>query len=598
MFTAHRFLILAVAVAFGATTAIGLAAESAERFAGHWAGHLALPTGPLEIRVELGSENDSSWRGTIDIPAQGVRGFKLGVTVAGRRLRFTMAGVPGDPTYTGTLSDNGAGISGEYTQGGARFPFTLQRTTAAAARAEPAIPPGIPGRGAAGHWLGVLQVTDSLTLRVALELRSPQPMEFEATLVSIDQQNARMPASLVNVRDDEVRLELQRPVAAFAGRLNREGSEIAGTWIQQNRRTPLTFRRQATNAAVARPQDPVRPYPYDDYEVGVRNAAPGVTLAGTLTVPRGPGPHPAAVLITGSGPQDRDQPVAGHRTFLVLADHLTRAGIAVLRCDDRGVGKSTGDFGAALQSEFVADTLAAVAWLRARPEIDPGRVGLIGHSEGGMVAPRAAAQSPEVAFIVLLAAPGLPMRDVMLRQGRDIGLAMGMSEEFVARNEATQREVLEILGSEMPATAAMAAMRKVLDGQYAGLSDDQRIALGLPKAGAPNPQLKLVESPWLRDALRGDPREALQAVRCPVLALTGGRDLQVAAKENLSAIRAALTAGGNACFETRELPGLNHLFQTCRNGAPYEYAQIEETFSPGALQVITDWILRVADGSR
>ncbi|MDO8539313.1 MAG: alpha/beta fold hydrolase [Opitutaceae bacterium] len=402
-------------MSFSTGASVSVAAEAGRKHAGNWAGYLTLPTGPLDIRVELDTTDGTAWQGAIDVPAQGVRGFKLKVTVAGSRVRFAMTGVPGDPTYTGTLSADGDKISGDYTQGGATFPFSLQRTTASGATAGPAIPAGVPGEGLPGHWLGVLKPTPNLALRVALEVGNMDPTQLEATLISIDQQNARMAASSVTLQEGLVRLEFRQPVAAFEGRLNGDGAELAGTWTQQNRRTPLTFKRQTKSAAPPRPQEPTKPYPYSEHEVTVENTADSVTLAGTLTVPRGSGPHPAAVLITGSGPQDRNQQVAGHRTFFVLADHLTRVGIAVLRCDDRGTGKSKGKFESALQSDFVADTLAAAAWLRARPEIDPRRVGLIGHSEGGMVAPRAAAKSPEIGFIVLLAAPGLPMEHIMIR---------------------------------------------------------------------------------------------------------------------------------------------------------------------------------------
>ncbi len=473
------------------------AAEAAKNAAGFWAGSLFLPTGPFEIRAEFAQGADRSWHGALHIPAQGVRNFELGVAIENRTVRFTMAGLPGEPTYDGRLSDDGSTIAGDYTEAGARFPFSLQRTTAEAVKAGPAVGAGIAGQGLTGHWLGVLKPTPNLQLRLALDVQDVESAPPDAVLISLDQQNGRMPLSSVSVRGGKVRFEIRRPAAVFEGTMNADGSELVGTWTQGTRGTPLVLKRQAKSAAVKRPQDPLRPYPYVEHEVSVVNASAGVTLAGTLTVPARPGPHPAVVLITGSGPQDRDAQVAGHRTFLVLADHLARAGIAVLRCDDRGVGKSTGKFDSALQSDFVGDTLAGVAWLRGRT-----------------------------------------------------------------------------------------------------LSAEQRVALGLAKPGAPNPQLKLAESPWLRDVLRIDPRATLQNVKCPVLALTGGMDLQVAAEENLPAIEAALTAAGNRRFTTRQLPGLNHLFQTCRNGAPFEYAQIEETFSPVALKEIAQWIVETVRENR
>lgn len=567
-----------------------VAGETGKGLAGHWIGQLDLPTGPLEFRVEFSSAEANAWTGLLTIPAQGVRDFKLNVRVESTRVTFAMAGVPGDPTYSGTLAPGGATLAGQFTQGSAAFPFQLKRTTAEAARAEPVIPAGIPGQGLAGNWLGILKPTPNLMLRLALEAKNADPRQLDVVLVSIDQQGARMPASSLQEANGVVRLEFARPVATFEGKFNADGSELSGEWTQGQRTTPLTFKRQLRSAASARPQEPTRPFPYREQEVAVENAPAGVTLAGTLTLPAGPGPHPVAVLISGSGPQDRDHHVAGHRPFLVLADYLTRQGIAVLRYDDRGTAKSTGTFATALQSDFVDDTLACVQWLQVQPGIDPKRIGLIGLSEGGMIAPRAAVRSLEIAFVVLLAGPGLPMEQVMIRQARDISAVMGLKEELIAKNELTQREVLRLLRSDQAQTDVVAAVRTLLDAHNAGLSDEQRQALGLPKAGAPNPQLQLAESPWLRDALRLDPRDALQKVKCPVLALNGSLDLQVAAKENLAAIKAALTAGGNRHASVKELPGLNHLFQTARTGAPFEYAMIEETMSPMVLREISAWI--------
>lgn len=585
----HRIVsAFAVAVLWGAALSLP-AAEPAKLPEGHWVGELALPSGPLQIAVHFARGGGAAWTGTIDVPAQGTRQLELKVVVAAQRIRFSNPDIPGDPTYTGTLSDDGDRITGSFRQGNATLAFFLQRTTEAVAKAGPIVAAGIPGTGLIGHWLGVLKPNANLAQRIELDVRNVNPDQLDVTLISLDQQNRRMPASSLRQQGATIRLELARPVASFAGRMNADGSELSGTWTQGRRTTPLTFKRQTRSAAVPRPQEPVRPRPYAEHEARVESTTTGVTLAGTFTVPGGSGPHPAVVLLSGSGPQDRDHQVSGHSTFLVLADHLTRQGIAVLRCDDRGVGQSTGTFATALQGDFAADALAAAAWLRARPEIDPQRVGLIGLSEGGMIAPRVAVESESVAFIVLLAAPGLPLDQIMLRQARDIGAAMGSTEEALAQNERTQREIFAIARSDLSHADAVAAMRKVHAAEYAKLTDAQRKALNLPRAGAP-PRDQLSESPWFRDALRHDPRVTLRAVKCPILALTGDKDLQVAAKENLPAIAAALKAGGHQRFTIRELPGLNHMLQTCRVGAPYEYAQIEETISPLALQEISTWI--------
>ncbi|MCL4790265.1 MAG: alpha/beta fold hydrolase, partial [Verrucomicrobia bacterium] len=332
---------------------------------------------------------------------------------------------------------------------------------------------------------------------------------------------------------------------------------------------------------------------YLEEEVVVENPSAGVRLAGTLTLPRSAGPHPVVVFITGSGPQDRDEAIMGHRPFLVLADHLTRAGIGVLRCDDRGVGSSTGDFSKATVRDFAGDVLAQIAYLRTRREVDQRRIGLLGHSEGGIVAPMVATKSKDVSFIVLLAGVGVSTEELLLRQARDIALVMGAGEDVIARNAALQKELFAIAKEQQDKSAAEAAARKLIRDQLTDFSEEQRKAMGLSEAGI-EAQIKMVLSPWFRDLLPYDPRPTLRAVKCPVLALNGGKDLQVAAKENLTAIRDALTAGGNQRVKTVELPGLNHLFQTCQTGAIAEYGQIEETFNPAAMKLISDWIREVA----
>ena len=451
---------------------------------------------------------------------------------------------------------------------------------------------GIPGQGLEGHWLGSLKPMPGIELRLALEIVSTNAEKPEGFLISIDQGNSQAPITALVEHDGVVHLETKRNGGVFDGKLNGDGSELAGEWKQGGSTWPLVFRRTDKAVSLAppkRPQNPKRPYPYAEEEVVVENKAAGVTLAGTLTLPAGDGPHPAVVLITGSGAQDRDEALLGHRPFLVLADHLTRQGIAVLRCDDRGFGKSTGNFAQAIDADFVEDALAGVAFLRTRKEIDPRRIGLVGHSEGGIVAPRAAAKSLDVAFIVLLAGVGVPMEDLLLQQARDIAKVSGLSEERIAKNAALEREVFRILKSEKDPAEAEKAVRQTIREQMASLTDEQRQALGYSDAmlGA---QIKMALSPWFRDMLKYDPRPTLSLVKCPVLAINGEKDRQVAAKENLTAIRETLAAGGNQRVKIVELPGLNHLFQACQTGSPTEYGRIEETFNPAALKLVSDWI--------
>jgi pimeloyl-ACP methyl ester carboxylesterase len=343
---------------------------------------------------------------------------------------------------------------------------------------------------------------------------------------------------------------------------------------------------------VRRPQTPKAPFPYKVVDVSYPNKPGGVTLAGTLTEPEGAGRFPALVLISGSGAQDRDETIFEHKPFLVLADTLTRRGMAVLRVDDRGVGGSTGSTSASTSDDFADDVLAGIAFLKTRKEIDPGRIGLIGHSEGGIIAPMVAARSPHVAFIVLMAGTGLPGEEILYLQGQAMMKAMGAEEKALKNQLAIQKRLFEIVKAEKDEKAAETKMRESVKNWANTLSEDDRKALGNVEGleALISSQLKMASSPWFRYFLTYDPRPALAKVRCPVLALVGEKDRQVPAKENLSQIELTLKAAGNTRVTVKELPGLNHLFQKCQTGAISEYAELEQTIDPSALTVIADWI--------
>lgn len=558
--------------------------------AGHWEGQITLPTTPLAIRVDLERTGDA-WSGAIDIPVQGLRGFKLQpVNVDGAAVRFALPNIPGDPAFSGQLDQDARSISGDFTQAGQKFPFKLERRLRPAPAADKSPSKGLPGEGLAGHWQGALKPNPAIELRLALEIKRNASGAYEGAMVSLDQGHARIPISTLADTSGAVVMKVASIGATYAGQLSADGSEFTGEWQQAGQKLPLSFQRVAQAPRLHRPQEPQKPYPYAEEEVTMENPAAGIKLAGTLTLPGGPGPHSAVVLLTGSGPQDRDEAIMGHRPFFVLADHLTRAGLAVLRYDDRGVGKSSGDFAQATHPDFVEDALAAVAWLKARKEIDPRRIGLLGHSEGGIVAPLAAVKRPaDIAFIVLLAGVGVPVDELLIRQGMDLARVMGASEDLIAKSTAAQRELFSLLKQATDSAAAEKLVRELTTKQLAEYTPEQRKAMGLSEAMIES-QSKVAASPWFRQLLAYDPRPTLRRVQCPVLALNGGKDLQVAALENLAAIREAVTAGGNPRVKIVELPGLNHLFQTCTTGAVSEYGQIEETISPSVLGLVSDWI--------
>ncbi|HEV2835865.1 MAG TPA: alpha/beta hydrolase, partial [Pyrinomonadaceae bacterium] len=378
----------------------------------------------------------------------------------------------------------------------------------------------------------------------------------------------------------------------YEGTLSADGTEISGQLKQGPATYPVTFKKTDKVPTLSRPQDPQKPYPYVDEEVSYENKVDAVKLAGTLTLPKGPGPFPAVVLITGSGAQDRNETIAGHRPFMVLADHLTRLGIAVLRVDDRGMGGSGLGSATATTENYAGDVLAGVEFLKNRKEIHPGKIGLIGHSEGGIIAPMAAIRSKDVSFIVLMAGTGLPGDEVIELQTDLLLQAQGTGEEGRKLTRDLFREIFAILKGKDDSVTAEKRIRDTVAAQTAAMTDAQRKGM--------DPMLKLIDtqlqqfylSNWFRFFLRFDPRPTLRKVQIPVLAITGERDLQVAPKANLDAITAALKEGGNKDHSVVLLPQLNHLFQTSRTGLITEYGTIEETISPIALKTMSDWILK------
>ena len=443
----------------------------------------------------------------------------------------------------------------------------------------------------AGIWEGTLKAGPT-DLRLVLRVEQVAGKAPSATLDSPDQGALGMKVTSVEIKDGTLTAELKPLAASFAGKLDEAGTTATGEWSQGGGKLPLTLKKvdKATEVIQRRPQMPKPPFPYNAEDVAFENKPGKARLAGTLTVPEGAGPFPAALLITGSGPQDRDETLMGHKPFLVLADDLTRRGIAVLRVDDRGVGKSTGDLANATSKDFAGDVKAGVAYLKTRKEVDPRKIGLIGHSEGGLIAPMVAAESGDVAFVVLLAGTGLDGSKIIAMQARLISAAAGASAAVLDKQAALQARMIAAIkanpDAKLAATRLKALAKEILDA----LTPEERAAMALTEAGA-EAGLGRMNKPWFRYFLTYDPVPTLSKVKCPVLAINGEKDLQVPPRENLKAIADALKAGGNARATIVEIPGVNHLFQTCKTGSPGEYAQIEETFAPAALKVVGEWVV-------
>lgn len=427
---------------------------------GAWHGAVQLPGLALKLGAVF-TRGDAGLTGSMDIPDQGARGVPLeAIAVEGENVTFRLAGIPGEPTFKGTLT--GDKITGTFSQGPQSFPFELERG------------------------------------------------------------------------------ELARP---------------------------------------KRPQDPVPPFPYTSEELTAANG--DVTLAGTLTRPPGDGPFPAVILITGSGAQNRDEEIFDHRPFAVLADHLSRAGVIVLRYDDRGVGASTGEVSGVNSADLAGD---AEAWVKVLDDrADVGDIGLLGHSEGGVIAPMIAARNDVVKFIITLAGPGVSGADILVEQNRALMVAGGAPQEMADAAAEAARDLFDAVKE--------GAAEDVLREKVLALARTQTGGMGQPPAAAIDGQVRRLGEPWMQFFLRHDPAADLRKVKVPVLALLGGKDAQVVATQNAPAIEAALKEAGNADATVKIIPDANHMFQKARTGSVQEYGMIATTIEPEVLEQISGWIV-------
>jgi pimeloyl-ACP methyl ester carboxylesterase len=435
-------------------------------------------------------------------------------------------------------------------------------------------------------WNGVLKV-QGIQLRLVFHIDLTET-GYSATMDSPDQGAKGIPVTSTEFENAVIKLSVANLKVEYEGTLS-DGGIITGTFKQNGVSFPLNLlREEIETEKLVRPQEPVKPYPYYEEEVFFENKEDSVILAGTLTLPKKDGNFPAAVLISGSGAQNRDEELMGHKPFLVLSDFLTRNGFAVLRFDDRGTAASTGNIRTATTFDFSKDVEAGVKYLQTRKEINRKRIGLIGHSEGGVIAPMLAARNRDIAFIILLAGTGIPGDQLLLMQEELVAKASGVSDSEWQKIKPINRAIYDMIirstNQEQLKTDMTVYMKQTIkdnpDVKPEKMSEDDFI----------QQLMRQVTSPWVQYFLRYDPVPALEKVKCPVLAINGEKDVQVPAKVNLEAIKAALTRGGNKQFTTKEIPGLNHLFQECETGFPAEYATIEQTFSPIAFNEILQWL--------
>jgi uncharacterized protein len=440
-----------------------------------------------------------------------------------------------------------------------------------------------------GSWTGQLSV-GAMKLNLGLNFRDTTGIII-ATLDSPDQGAYGIKTDKTSLAADHIKVEANALMASYEGTMQPGDSIVKGRWMQGGQTFDLLLHKVAKPSKPTRPQEPKPPYPYKEEEVRFKNEKAGIELAGTLTIPEGMGPFPAVVLISGSGPQNRNEEIMGHKPFLVIADYLSRKGIAVLRYDDRGVGKSLGQFGKATTYDFADDAEAAFVFLENQPLIDKHNVGLVGHSEGGIITPIIASRNKDVDFIVLLAGTGLTGEQILLAQSDKILEASGTNAYEINETHRLNAEIYRIIEQEPDSALAMKLMLRSTE-QYIRADTSIKESEKDDRLKESVANLSYMTSPWMRAFLVLDPQQFLEKTNCPVLVLNGSNDLQVPCDMNQQAVEKALKVGKNKDFKILKLEGLNHLFQHCKTGSPNEYSGIEETFAPEALTAIKDWIVK------
>jgi pimeloyl-ACP methyl ester carboxylesterase len=440
-----------------------------------------------------------------------------------------------------------------------------------------------------GDWNGALEI-QGMQLRLVFHI-TEEGGSLKATMDSPDQGANGIPVEKIVLNEKELTIEMSNIGMKYTATLNDDGTEIEGTFNQGPMSMPLKMTREKVDKKeLVRPQEPTT-FGYQQEEVKFENPKGGHHLAGTLTIPPGGKFEEVVILITGSGPQDRNEELLGHKPFLVLSDHFTKRGIAVLRYDDRGVAKSTGTFKGSTSRDFADDASAAVSFLKKRKDMAGKKIGLCGHSEGGLIAPIVASENAEVDFIVLLAGPGISIPELMLLQTNKISEAEGVDVELRKTNAKISKQVFAYMHDhpEMSKEDLRKGLTEILSKGFEMLPAEERE--GEIKEKFIEGQLSTMLDDWFLYFMQFDPTDYLSKVKCPVLAVNGELDLQVTSKENLEGIRNSLDKAENKNVTIKEFKGLNHLFQKTETGAPSEYAKLEETFNEEAMRFVSDWIL-------
>jgi pimeloyl-ACP methyl ester carboxylesterase len=540
-----------------------------------WFGELDVKVAKLRLEFRVTKGTDGVYQGSMFSLDQGNAEIKLDeFTFADGQLRITSKRIAAG--YSGKLNATVDESIGTWTQAGNKTPLTLKRVEA------------VPSRKHIESWLGTLKTPEKkfdFQVRIfenAVKTRS-------AVLDSFDESAVGLNIEFYGSGED---FNFTVPVSngKFEGKRKPDSDRIEGKWIQAGRDFELSFDKvelEKTRALdLNRPQTPKAPFPYEIVEVTIPADNGKIMLSATLTKPKGVGRHPVVVLISGSGPQDRDETILSHKPFWVIADHLSRLGIAVLRYDERGVAKSTGEYATATTSDFALDVESIVDFLKKHESIDASKIGLIGHSEGGIVAPMVAARRNDIAAIVMLAGPGVPGKQIVLNQSRRIAAASGVQPALLDAQEELLKGIFAATPEQIKQSEFMDQLVKEFQAKLPKDDPTNDLIVETTKAG-----LKTIDSPWFELFLIHDPGLDLAKLKTPVLVMNGEKDLQVDPDLNIPVIERILKTSGNKDFKIVRLENLNHLFQNCQTGEPEEYLSISETFAPVALKTMSDWLL-------
>jgi len=540
---------------------------------GNWKGELKVSGVTLPVIIHL-SEEDGQQKGSLDTPSQG--GFDIPMSKLAfdsEKLLFEIADL--SIHYEGKYDAEKQQISGNFIQGGV-LKLSFSRIINSQSNDSNDI---------VGTWNGVIPIPNNpLTFVIHVKQNGEQ---LSATADSPDQEVYGMEIDGISFQNGILEFNNSRLQMSYRGNLNADKKTISGIFSQSGNSLGLELSKGASKKKVSlRPQTPKAPFDYQIEDLLVENKSANISLAGTLTKPKSGKIKAVAVLISGSGPQDRNETIMRHKPFWVIADYLTRQGFAVFRMDDRGTAQSTGDFSSATSEDFVTDIDAAVSYLKTRKDLPADKIGLIGHSEGGMIAPMLASKRNDIAFVIMLAGPGIKNSLLYAEQQFLIGKDQGADTAKLAAKRKNDENLYELI--------AKSDRTKILSQKINGLVEKSITIVSGHSSTATQKQLDLtletLNSSWFRFFLSYDPADYLAKVNAPILAINGSNDLQVASQSNLAGIEQILKSSKHDDFRTQELANLNHLFQTSITGSISEYSQLTETFSPEALTVINQWL--------